>query len=218
MTTDNSPDNARLHDDMEDLPSNHSGNTPFHEILAHGVARRSVVKGSLAAAAAGFFAPSALAQAVGNGNGKANGKAKGKPFQPGGEGNGLVNFTPVSNEQGSSNSRVPHISADYEYQTLIPWGTPLEPNAKGYDGDPNTRPTAEEATKQVGIGHDGMWFFPIDNQFSDFVKDGFKLSSKRGLLVVNHEFGRNPHVIDKEQPKNLDDVRLSQHVHGVTVA
>ncbi|TCO75890.1 PhoX family protein [Chromatocurvus halotolerans] len=218
MITDNSPNNASLHDDMENVASNISGNTHFSDIVNRGVARRSLMKGSLAAAAAGFFAPSALAKAAGKGNGKANGKAKGKPFQSGVDAGNLVTFTPVSVEQGSSNARIPHISNDYEYQTLIPWGTPLVSGATGYDGDPDSRPTADEATRQVGIGHDGMWFYPENNRYSDFVANGYQLSSTRGLLVVNHEYGTNGHVLGKAMPDSLEDVRLSQHVHGVTVA
>jgi secreted PhoX family phosphatase len=202
-------DNAELHDLLEDIPTNRSGNTPFTEIAKRNLARRSVVKGTLAGAVAGFFAPAALA--------KGPSKARGKPFQPDPAPGTLVGFEPVSIAQGASDSTVPHISEDYEYQVLIPWGSPIRPGAPEYNGDPNTRPTPEEAAEQVGIGHDGMWFFPEDAKFGQFVKDGYQLSNRRGLLVVNHEYGTNPHVLGKDFPETLDDVRLSQHVHGVSV-
>ena len=48
-------------EDSENIPSNTSANTPFNEVLASSLSRRSVVKGSLAAAATGFLAPQALA-------------------------------------------------------------------------------------------------------------------------------------------------------------
>jgi hypothetical protein len=213
-------DNAQLHDEMENIPSNPTDNPSFRAVLESGLARRTVVKGSLAAAAAGFFAPSAVAKAVGkdkeNNSGKGRGKGKGRPVDD--NGGSLVNFTPVSVEQGSSNSRLPHISDDYEYQTLLPWGTPLFSDTPAYNGEPGIRPTAEDATRQVGIGHDGMWFYPENTRYADFVKNGYQLSSTRGLLVLNHEYGTNPHVMDKALPESLEDVRLSQHVHGVTVA
>ena len=34
---------------------------------------------------------------------------------------------------------------------------------------------------------------------------------------MNHEFGRNSHVLGKSAPESLEDVRLSQNVHGVSV-
>nr|WP_242028521.1 PhoX family phosphatase [Pseudanabaena sp. FACHB-2040] len=100
---------------------------------------------------------------------------------------------------------VPTISSAYQYEVLIPWGTSIQPGGPEYTGDPNSRPTAAQQTQQVGIGHDGMWFFPIGN------------SNDHGMLAINHEFGTNPHVLGKDAPESLEDVRLSQHAHGVAV-
>lgn len=211
MTTSKHLDNAALHDELEDIGSNPSGNTPFSELVERGIARRRVVQGTLAGAAAGFLAPSALAHGRWGDDGKWRRKHKDSDS---GE---LVGFTPVSVLEGASDATVPHISEEYEYQALIPWGTPIQPGGPEYTGDPSTRPTAEEAAEQVGIGHDGMWFYPEDSSYGQYVKYGYKLSSSRGLLVVNHEYGTNDHVTGKPFPESLDDVRLSQHVHGVSV-
>lgn len=35
------------------------------------------------------------------------------------------------------------------------------------------------------------------------------------MLAINHEFGRNSHVLGKDAPESMEDVRLSQHAHGV---
>ncbi len=191
----------KIHD--EDVGSNNSGNQPFNEILAARVSRRGVVQGGLAAAATTFLAPAAMAS-----YGRGNGWTK-RP---------LVNFTPVSIAEGSMDNTTITISKDYEYQVLIPWGTPIEPGATTpYLGDPSTRPTSKEAALQIGIGHDGMWFFPMDEKFRGFRRFGYRLSNRRGMLCVNHEFGTNPHVLGKPAPESLEDVRLSQHVHGVSV-
>jgi hypothetical protein len=115
----------------------------------------------------------------------------------------LINFTPVSAVNGTG--PVPTISEDYQYDVLIPWGTSIQPGGPEYNGDPTTRPTAAEQAQQVGIGHDGMWLFPIGD------------SNDRGMLAINHEFGTNPHVLGKRTPESLEDVRLSQHAHGVSV-
>jgi hypothetical protein len=49
-----------------------------------------------------------------------------------------------------------------------------------------------------------MSFFPLNG------------SNEHGVLVMNHEFGTNNHVLGKS-PENIDDVRVSQHAHGITV-
>lgn len=204
--------NAQAHDDKENIPSNLSGNRPFTEVLSRYVSRRSVTKGSLAAAATGFLAPSAIAFPR-NGGYRNNGRRYDNDNEE------LVGFNPLAIDEAIADNTVPSISSDYEFQVLIPWGTPLEPGAtQEYTGDPSTRPTAEQATRQIGIGHDGMWFFPKGTQFSRFFNyDHKRLSNRSGMLCINHEFGRNTHVLGKSAPESLEDVRLSQNVHGVSV-
>lgn len=202
-----------INEDQENIPSNHSGNRSFADVLETNLSRRAVLKGSLAAAATTFLTPNAL------GWGKETkwdkwGYKKGK-----GHHHNLVDFTPVSiADVAAAGSAMPSISDDYYYEVLIPWGTPLEPGVvEAYEGDPSYRPTAKQAEKQIGIGHDGMWFFPYDTKRGRFKRYGYNLSSKRGMLCVNHEFGGNAHVLGKESPESLEEVRLSQNVHGVSV-
>ncbi len=189
--------------DSEDVSSNPSANRPFTDVLRTHASRRAVVQGALVgAAASGFLAPAAQARAYSGAETKRR------------SGRDLVGFEPVSIEQATVDQTLPTISNDYQYQVFIPWGTPIEPGAtKEYDGDPNTRPTPEEAALQVGAGHDGMHFFPENMKF----KFGRRRASRAGMLCVNHEFGRNTHVIGKALPESEDEVRLSQHVHGVSV-
>ena len=199
----NEVDNAVLHDEQENVSSNPSNNTPFAEVLQAHLSRRKVLQGGLAAAATTFIAPDAIAY---GGRGKGRRRRK------------LVDFTPVSIEQASIDQTMPTISPDYQYQVLIPWGTPIEPGAtEAYTGDPDTRPTSEQASKQIGLGHDGMWFFPEDNKRRGWRKYGYRLSNRKGMLCVNHEFGTNSHALGKPAPESLEDVRLSQNVHGVSV-
>lgn len=189
--------------DSEDVSSNPSANRPFTDVLRTHASRRAVVQGAfVGAAASGFLAPAAQARAY---SGVETKRRRGR---------GLVGFEPVSIEQATVDQTLPTISNDYQYQVFIPWGTPIEPGAtKEYDGDPNTRPTPEEAALQVGAGHDGMHFFPENMKFNF----GRRRASRAGMLCVNHEFGRNTHVIGKALPESEDEVRLSQHVHGVSV-
>jgi len=111
----------------------------------------------------------------------------------------LIGFRPVPFAKGVG--PMPVISEDYTYEVLIPWGTSLQPDGPAYEHPM----TAASQVQQVGIGHDGMAYFPIS-------QDG-----RRGLLALNHEYGRNRHVLGKPLPDNLTDVRTSQYAHGVSV-
>ena len=46
---------------------------------------------------------------------------------------------------------------------------------------------------------------------------GDKSSNKKGMLAINHEFGRTSHVLGTPFPESLEDVLTSQHAHGVSV-
>ncbi|MEM0909467.1 MAG: PhoX family phosphatase [Pseudomonadota bacterium] len=197
-------DNHKLHDDMENISSNSSGNRPFASILEANMSRRNVLTGSATMAAAGFFAPAATA-------------AWSQRASENTDKDGLINFRPVKIED-VVDTTMPTISPDYEYQVIIPWGTPIEPGAtEAYEGDPDTRPTSEQQSLQIGIGHDGMWFFPLDLRWSVNIGRDYQMRSDEGVLCINHEFGRNTHVLGKDAPESLEDVRLSQHAHGVSV-
>lgn len=190
--------------------SNRSENRSFEDVLRVRMSRRNVLARGAALSATGFLAAlagdklfaqdatAATAQSAGHATAQSTGTAIAQR-----QGGSLINFqfVPVAD----SNKSVPAISADYQYDVLIPWGTPIQPGGPEYTGDPNTRPTAAQQAQQIGIGHDGMWFFPIGN------------SNDRGMLAINHEFGGNNHILGKAAPTSLEDVRLSQHAHGVSV-
>ncbi|MDX1693812.1 MAG: PhoX family phosphatase [Ketobacteraceae bacterium] len=199
------PDNAQLHDDQENIPSNKSDNTPFQAVLNGRMSRRGVMSGSLTVAASSFLAPSAMA-----GWGWGWGWGRGRHHE-------LVGFKPVAIAD-VVDTTMPTISEDYDYQVLIPWGTPIEPGATTeYTGDPSRRPTAAEAALQTGLGHDGMWFFPMNQRERLIYGHGYPMRNDAGMLCVNHEYGGNTHALGKAAPESLEDVRLSQNIHGVSV-
>ncbi len=185
---------------------NHSGNRPFHDVLQAHLSRRAVVAGGLATAATTFLTPKfALAGHQHQGR-----------WRRGRNGRRLIDFTPVANADGGGPE--PSISPDYQYQVLIPWGEPIEPGGPAFSYPPNAKDQAE----QIGIGHDGMAFFPrYDNRYF------YRLRNNRGMLVINHEFGNNSTIFNRgtpgggndatNQPESLEDVRTSQHAHGVAV-
>lgn len=186
----------------DEAVTNQSGNQPFDDILQARMKRRNLLFGGLTGAAA-FLAALAVGRSRSTdatGNSRSQGAANAGP---------LIGFEPVAVADGGGPQ--PRVSVDYEYQVLIPWGTPIDPNngVAEYHGNPMTRPTAADQAEMIGIGHDGMWFFP--EQASG------RQSSASGILCINHEFGKNPHVLGKEAPESLEDVRLSQHAHGVSL-
>ncbi len=186
-------------DDAENTPSNKSGNRPFNEVLSADLKRRDMMKGTLAAGATTFFASAFLSRDT-------------EAFQEAPYGQNIT-FTPVSlADAAAGDGKMPLISPDYEYQVLIPWGEPIEPSGPAYVERGNS---ADDQTRQIGIGHDGMALFPLKRDMGEQING--TMINKRGLLVINHEYGSNSHVLGKEMPESLEDVRMSQHAHGVSV-
>lgn len=185
--------------DHDNQVDNRSDNRPFQDVARTWLSRRQVLAGG-GAAAAGFLAPSFFGEDAVAGNKYGYGRRR-----------RLIDFKPVPVAAG--NGPVPVISADYEYDVLIPWGDPLEPGGPAF----SYPPSAKDQARQIGIGHDGMWFFPM-NRYAKHGNRGYrKPGSRHGMLVINHEFGQNMHVLGKAAPESLEDVRVSQHAHGVSV-
>ncbi len=203
---------------------NKSDNRPFNQVLETNISRRKLLKGGLATAATTFLAGQSV-------NATSYKKYGYKPKN-------LVNFEPVAIADGSG--PWPNISSDYQWDVLIPWGEPIVPGGPAFNYPPNSRDQA----KQIGIGHDGMHYFPIKslrkrrygwdnyNDWDDnkdwhhnMHKYRRRYGNSHGLLCINHEFGRNSHIFgkgvssngDENQPESLEEVRTSQHAHGVSV-
>jgi secreted PhoX family phosphatase len=139
---------------MED--SNRSANPGFHEVS--DPARRVLVRGGFAGAAAGVLGPLLAGCATPPGAG------------PAGDGPRL-GFRGVP--AGTADTIV--VPEGYLASTICPWGEPV-----GVPGDlpawkPDGSNTAAEQAVQVGMHHDGLHYVPLDG-------------SRRGLLVMNHEY------------------------------
>ena len=175
-----------IQDHNDDEVVNPSGNRTMQDVVRVAANRRDVVKGGMALAA-GFLASNSVAQ-----------HPPVVPFRP-----GLTDFTPL--RRSDATGPWPSISQDYQFDVLIPWGDPIlkDGPAFSYPAD------AQDQALQIGIGHDGMWFFPD--------ADDPEAGNRKGMLAINHEFGRNTHVLGKAAPESLADVRCSQHAHGVSV-
>jgi hypothetical protein len=104
-----------------------------------------------------------------------------------------MGFTSIPLQAGP----MPTIAPEYTYDVVIPWRTKLDGTGEFPYGL-----TSEQQAQSIGIGHDGMWYFG-DN--------------KQGVLAINHEYGTTPHIMGKAVPTSLEEVRISQHAHGVSI-
>jgi len=174
--------------------SNPTDNRPFHDVLSANMNRRTVLTGSLAVAGSTFMAANPAMAELGG-------------FFGGGN---LINFNPIPVAAGSGPNA--NVSTDYRFQVLIPWGDPLEPSGPAF----KFPPSAEDQALQIGGGHDGMSFFPLTQESTSLASLVFKSSSK-GMLAINQEFITNFALLGKDVPENIEEVRTSQHAHGVAV-
>lgn len=113
----------------------------------------------------------------------------------------LISFKsiPVSTEDSIS------VPDGYTAQVIAPWGDPvgLVGNMPAFKGDASN--TAAEQEAQTGMHHDGIHYYPIEG-------------SKRGLLVMNHEYTDDGLLhTDGMKTWNAEKVRKSQAAHGVSV-
>ena len=108
---------------VDDGISNPSTNRPFQDVLATNLSRRKALIGGSATAAIAFFGASTVAEAGtapakgGNGNGHGKGRQHGRFLDS------LIGFAACPNPGGPN----PTISDDYQYDIIIPWGSPLQP-------------------------------------------------------------------------------------------
>jgi len=175
---------------MED--SNRSTNPSIHDVS--DPARRIFVRGGLAAAASGLFAPFALGTLAGcaatgsAGNAAALGRGIGFKSVP------MAAIDRVAVPEG------------YTAQVLYRWGDPVGIAGQMPAFKPDGSNSAAEQALQAGMHHDGMAFFPVDG------------SSQRGLLVMNHEYVDDGLLhADGMKTWTAEKVRKSMHAHGVSV-
>ncbi len=177
----------------DDGTSNHSGNRPFDDVLRAHISRRGALAGGAVTVAAAFAGTGGVAgaQSTASSSSVAAGRRRWSRRDN-------IDFAPVINADTFGST--PVISSDYEYDVLIPWGTPLQPGGPEFAYPPTSAAAQEQ---QIGIGHDGMWLFPNGRNSA--------------LLCLNHEFGSTSHVLGKSAPESVEDVRIMQAAHGVSV-
>ncbi len=184
--------------DPDDLSSNPSGSTPFAEIAAARLSRRSVLAGGMLAAA-GFLTA---------------GVAGARPAAAVPGTGAVLGFQAIP---PSALDEVV-VAPGYTARPFIPWGTPILGSYPAFapgtaeEGGPAGNSAAQQA-EQVGMHHDGMTYFPLASG---------ERGNRHGLLVLNHEYTdefylhRAAFVADYK-PTTAEGVRKSQNAHGVSV-
>ena len=169
---------------------NHSNNEAFASILEKRISRRGVLKGGAAMSALAMFSAFGLSSCGGSNNNDTN--------------SGDSNTTSLG-FQSIAGSRTDAITVaeGYTAQVLAPWGTPINSSAAVWKDDGTN--TSEDQANSVGMHHDGMYFFPLNESSTD------------GILCINHEYiDKNALHFDVDA-RDAEYVRKEINAHGVSV-
>jgi secreted PhoX family phosphatase len=161
---------------------NPSTNEPMDSVIDTFLSRRSVVKGSLGAAIAMITGAGLTGCFDSGGGGSDNPSAP--PATPTPE---VPAPTPEQPPQAKlelgfdsiagSKTNACSVAAGYSAYVLAPWGTPLNSNANPWKDDGTN--TSTDQANSVGMNHDGMHYFPINDSSTD------------GLIAINFEYTEN---------------------------
>ena len=179
---------AKDFEQMED--SNRSHNPSIHDVSLPS--RRTVLRGGLGAMASGLLAPlGAVGAAVG---------LSACASAPGSQGP-LLGFQsiPVSTADTIA------VPPGYMAQVIAAWGEPVGLPGQDHAFRDDASNTAAQQEAQIGMHHDGIHFYAQDG-------------SRRGLLVMNHEYTDDGLLFSDGMANwSADKVRKSQAAHGVSV-
>ncbi len=176
-----------------------SGNPDFSAILDARLSRRSLLKGSLAAAAAGYFGSGSLWLSPA-GDAQAATRAL------------TLNFSAIPKHTDDTL----RIATGYSWSVLLATGDPLDPALPAYANDGSDEATS--FARRAGDHNDGMHFFGIG-------RNGHwnRRASDRALLCINHEAVTGAFLHPKGQTiidgcrVSDDEVLKEMLAHGVSV-
>jgi secreted PhoX family phosphatase len=93
----------------------------------------------------------------------------------------------------------------YVAEVLAPWGEPVGIPGQMPAWQPDASNTAAEQAVQMGMHHDGLEYFALDG-------------SRRGLLVINHEYTDDGLLhVGGQTPWTPEKVLKAQAAHGISV-
>jgi uncharacterized protein len=189
----NKPCVSDFHQQMsahDDIAINTSAEPNLNQVV---LSRRQMLKGSLNAAALGFFGlnlSSNMVFAAGKNN-------LNIPF---------IGFNSIQPQTDPGFDKV-MVADGYQAKAFFPWGDPVETGATTWKADATN--SWQEQLKQAGQNHDGMHFFAFPDDHN------------RGLMVINHEYV-NPTLHQDgftyvDGKRRQEDVKKEQAAHGVSV-
>jgi secreted PhoX family phosphatase len=184
----------QLIDSGSEPMSNLSSNAHMADIIQARFSRRTILQGSLGAAAVGFLGASL--SGCGGDSSSAGGDTSAPLAAP------RLGFDAIAISRADTIT----LPAGYQWAPLIPWGTPILGSFPAFRDDGMN--TGTEQLQQVGSHHDGMHFFPING------------ASDHGLLVLNHEYIDSDvfHANGASAaPRPQDEVLKEMAAHGVSV-
>ncbi len=176
---------------------NKSDNPDFNRVLEAHLSRRNILKGGLGLGAMASFGAFGLAGCVSSRDSDAN-------------------TIPISgiklgfNSIAGSKTDAVSVPEGYTAQILAPWGQPLTADGSAWKEDGSNNAVDQE--NAMGMHHDGLHFFPLNDQGTD------------GVLCVNHEYidqnALHPDGSDADSNgmrSSVDQVRKEINAHGVAV-
>jgi secreted PhoX family phosphatase len=197
----NGRESVRQYDD--DPLSNSSKNPHFSEVLEVSMQRRRVLQGGLGVAALSFFGVPALTKI-----GEA--VAQGIPPAP--------SFLPVP-ALFADEVRVPQ---GYSANVLYSWGDPtgIKDHMPPFQSSGGVSlNSALDQAFQAGMDHDGMHYFPLDDEDDDDRREGHRGRNgarNGGLLCINHENIQANFLLDPSLSE-AEKVAKAKNAHGISV-
>lgn len=188
---------------MQEVEREAAAGTTMEEIIAAEMGRRTVLRGGVWGAGA-FLAGTAL-----NITPVAASDAGGRQHE-GGFSSGarsLISFSPIATNSLDTVT----VPSGYNAQPLIPWGEPIVPNGPAFKPDASN--TAADQAKQLGMGHDGIAYFPLRP-----LRGNLGAASRIGLLALNHEYTIGAQLFpDGQADWNAEKTLKEQNAHGVSI-
>lgn len=179
---------------------NTSGNTPISTILNKRLSRRDMLMGT----GSGIAAVTA-ASSLGLAGCAVNPNVNSEVQKLGNKTRETKAIIPTLNFEGIKGAILDAVVVPegYTAQVLAPWGTPLNDEAAEWKSDGSN--TAKDQQNAMGMHHDGMHFFPLNNSSTD------------GLLCINHEYIDTKALHADNENKDAEFVRKQINAHGVSV-
>ncbi|WP_449434644.1 PhoX family protein [Pseudomonas putida] len=182
----------------DNLDRNPSANLPMASVMDAYLSRRSVIRGSLGAAIA-MIAGTGLTGCFADPDDSEHDHPAPQPPVT------ALGFQSIA----GSRSDACVVAAGYSAYVLAPWGTPLNKDGKAWKPDGSN--TSSDQANAMGMHHDGMHFFPINDSSAD------------GLLAINFEYidtaALHPAgpTVDANGKRPAEEVRKEINAHGAGV-